>query len=171
MVLLAKSEEGTAEGKRGKKAVCSVIMVLLIFRAFLVRPPEREGEYLSKAFLLSLLGSSTSGVLVFYILWYNLYTTSFACKFHAIFAAPPMIPQNPNHFAHCGNPPKTQNKKEGYCKKSDLGWSFSQRNIKTLQKKEEWKKTPLAVRDEQKRKNKKSKSRWQGTSQTNPLRT
>lgn len=51
------------------------------------------------------------------------------------FFPPPMIPQNPNHFAHLWQSPKnTKQKKKDIAKSLISGWSFSQRNIKTLQK-------------------------------------
>lgn len=137
--------------------MCSVIMVLLIFRAFLVRPPKkRRGKYLSKAFSFLcwdqaqvVCGCST----YFGIIYIQL---SFACKFHAIFA-PPTIPPNPNHFAHLWQSPKNKNKKRRILQKvRSRGGPFSQRNIKTLQKKKnEKKRHSLCVmkRNERARKN------------------
>lgn len=78
-------------------------------------------------------------------------------QFHAIFS-PSHDSQNPNHFAHCGNPPKTKNK-EGYCKKSDLGWSFPKETSDFAKRRTE-KRHSLCVMKETKER--KIKSRWQG---------
>jgi len=69
------------------------------------------------------------------------------------------------------SPKNTKQKKKDIAKSLISGWSFFPEKHQNSAKKEEWKETPLAVRDEKKRKSKKSKSRWQGTSRTNPLRT
>lgn len=134
---------------------------------------KRRGNTCPRLFL-PLLGSSTSGVwCLFYILWYNLYTTSFACKFHAIFPPPSHDPPKPQSLCpFVAIPQKHKKKRKKDIAKSLIsGWSFSQRNIKTLQKKKNGKKRHSLCVMKRNERTKKIKSRWQGTSQTNPFGT
>lgn len=78
---------------------------------------------------------------------------------------PPMIPQNPNHFAHCGNPPKTQKQKKDIAKSLISGGPFPEKHQNSAKKKDG--KTPLAVRDERNERAKNQVS-LAGTSRTNP---
>ena len=164
MVLLVtvKKKKKKEEGG-GEKAVCSVINGLLIFRASLSTAKKRRGIPV-QGFPFS-AWNQHKWCVVFYILWYNLYTTSFACKFHAIFSPSP-DPPKPQPLCPLWQSPKNTKTKEGYCKKSDLGWSFSQRNIKTLQKRRMEKRHSLCVMEETK--SQKNQVSLAGTSQTNP---